>query len=129
NRTVKRLYADDSADSRVKVGNRQAPSSQEPPPERRGFLHFSGGNVHGGVKPYQRYCISISPTQSIPASHSLNRFYLQRFNCLLIASSIKTTIFSPQRIDKRDHMISFPLVAARHPYTRPPSRSSKIAAK
>lgn len=25
NRTVKRLYADDSADSRVKVGNRQAP--------------------------------------------------------------------------------------------------------
>jgi hypothetical protein len=25
NRTVKRLHADDSADSRVKVGNRQAP--------------------------------------------------------------------------------------------------------
>ncbi|MCW3641547.1 hypothetical protein K6Y57_37035, partial [Burkholderia cenocepacia] len=40
NRTVKRLYADDSADSRVKVGNRQAPSSQKPPPERRGFLHW-----------------------------------------------------------------------------------------
>ena len=40
NRTVKRLYADDSADSRVKVGNRQAPSSQKPPSERRGFLHF-----------------------------------------------------------------------------------------
>ncbi|WP_232482221.1 hypothetical protein, partial [Burkholderia ubonensis] len=39
-RTVKRLYADDSADSRVKVGNRQAPSSQKPPPNRRGFLHF-----------------------------------------------------------------------------------------
>ncbi|WP_332451652.1 hypothetical protein, partial [Burkholderia ubonensis] len=35
-----RLYADDSADSRVKVGNRQAPSSQKPPPNRRGFLHF-----------------------------------------------------------------------------------------
>ncbi|WP_439896885.1 HlyD family secretion protein, partial [Burkholderia ubonensis] len=26
--------------SRVKVGNRQAPSSQKPPPNRRGFLHF-----------------------------------------------------------------------------------------
>ncbi|WP_333987786.1 hypothetical protein, partial [Burkholderia orbicola] len=89
----------------------------------------NGGNVHGGVKPYQRYCISISPTQSIPASHSLNRFYLRRFNCLLIVSSIKTTISPPQRIDKRDHMISFPAVATRHPSTRPPRRSSKIAAK
>ena len=30
NRTVKRLYADDSADSRVKVGNRQAPLAKNP---------------------------------------------------------------------------------------------------
>ena len=42
---MKRLYADDSADSRVKVGNRQAPLSQKPPPERRGFLHFGDGNA------------------------------------------------------------------------------------
>ncbi|WP_221624004.1 hypothetical protein, partial [Burkholderia cenocepacia] len=47
NRTVKRLYADDSADSRVKVGNRQAPSSQKPPPERRGFLHFGAVKACG----------------------------------------------------------------------------------
>ena len=31
NRTVKRLHADDSADSRVKVGNRQAPFCTKPP--------------------------------------------------------------------------------------------------
>ena len=30
NRTVKRLCADDSADSRVKVGHRQAPTPPEP---------------------------------------------------------------------------------------------------
>ncbi|WP_219817259.1 MULTISPECIES: hypothetical protein, partial [Burkholderia] len=40
NRTVKRLYADDSADSRVKVGNRQAPSSQKPPPDKAGVFAF-----------------------------------------------------------------------------------------
>ena len=32
NRTVKRLSADDSADSRVKVGHRQALSAQSAPP-------------------------------------------------------------------------------------------------
>src|SRR5579864_8509609 len=31
NRTVKRLHADDSADSRVKVGNRQAPLQHQKP--------------------------------------------------------------------------------------------------
>ena len=31
NRTVKRLHADDSADSRVKVGNRQAPPLYQTP--------------------------------------------------------------------------------------------------
>ncbi len=31
NRTVKRLRADDSAGSRVKVGHRQAPTAQWPP--------------------------------------------------------------------------------------------------
>ncbi len=32
NRTVKRLSADDSADSRVKVGHRQASTAQNAPP-------------------------------------------------------------------------------------------------
>ena len=38
NRTVKRLSADDSADSRVKVGHRQATYSQEKRPETIGAL-------------------------------------------------------------------------------------------
>ena len=43
NRTVKRLHADDSADSRVKVGNRQAPQQQTetPPPNRWGFCVYA----------------------------------------------------------------------------------------
>ena len=47
NRTVKRLHANDSADTRVKVGNRQAPHSlqltaatQKPHPIKVGFLRF-----------------------------------------------------------------------------------------
>ncbi|MGF6774788.1 hypothetical protein P3T18_007309, partial [Paraburkholderia sp. GAS199] len=41
NRTVKRLHADDSADSRVKVGNRQAPQQKtETPPRKAGFLRL-----------------------------------------------------------------------------------------
>ncbi len=36
NRTVKRLSADDSADSRVKVGHRQATSKREKAPEQSG---------------------------------------------------------------------------------------------
>ena len=41
NRTVKRLHADDSADSRVKVGNRQAPlHGQKPHPSKVGFLRL-----------------------------------------------------------------------------------------
>ncbi|MGF6903155.1 hypothetical protein P3T22_004441, partial [Paraburkholderia sp. GAS348] len=39
--TVKRLHADDSADSRVKVGNRQAPQHvQKPHPAKVGFLRL-----------------------------------------------------------------------------------------
>ena len=34
---MKRLYADDSADSRVKVGNRQAPLARNPRPKGGGF--------------------------------------------------------------------------------------------
>jgi hypothetical protein len=42
NRTVKRLHADDSADSRVKVGNRQAPLQQtETPPQNGGVSAFT----------------------------------------------------------------------------------------
>ena len=33
NRTVKRLHANDSADTRVKVGNRQAPTKSRTPPQ------------------------------------------------------------------------------------------------
>ena len=42
NRTVKRLSADDSAGSRVKVGHRQALTAQEPPISNagRGFLIY-----------------------------------------------------------------------------------------
>jgi hypothetical protein len=38
NRTVKRLCADDSADSRVKVGHRQAVIAMKSPVEIPGFL-------------------------------------------------------------------------------------------
>ena len=41
NRTVKRLSADDSAGSRVKVGHRQALTAQKSPaPQRLGFFAF-----------------------------------------------------------------------------------------
>ena len=51
NRTVKRLHADDSADSRVKVGNRQAPQQQQKPhPEKVGFLRLRPRDG------FQRHC-------------------------------------------------------------------------
>lgn len=40
NRTVKRLHADDSADTRVKVGNRQAPLKDPLLHSSKGFLLF-----------------------------------------------------------------------------------------
>ena len=42
NRTVKRLSADDSAGSRVKVGHRQAINRQECPASGWAFLSLSG---------------------------------------------------------------------------------------
>ncbi len=46
NRTVKRLHADDSADSRVKVGNRQAPQQQQKPHQKRwGFCVYAAETV------------------------------------------------------------------------------------
>jgi hypothetical protein len=40
NRTVKRLCADDSADSRVKVGHRQASTAPKAPAEMLGAFVF-----------------------------------------------------------------------------------------
>lgn len=37
---MKRLYADDSADSRVKVGNRQAPLAAQTPAQSAGVFAF-----------------------------------------------------------------------------------------
>ena len=42
NRTVKRLHADDSADSRVKVGNRQAPLKNPLPVAWQGVFALQG---------------------------------------------------------------------------------------
>ena len=44
NRTVKRLSADDSADSRVKVGHRQAITAKNAQPNRLGVF-FSSSNT------------------------------------------------------------------------------------
>ncbi|WP_230963625.1 hypothetical protein, partial [Burkholderia territorii] len=49
NRTVKRLYADDSADSRVKVGNRQAPLKPETPARKAGVFAFGAAQMRAEV--------------------------------------------------------------------------------
>ena len=46
NRTVKRLSADDSADSRVKVGHRQASNSPKRLTQRWGVLLFAIESMH-----------------------------------------------------------------------------------
>ena len=50
NRTVKRLSADDSADSRVKVGHRQATYKAKPRIERSGAFVFGA----------RYFCISLA---------------------------------------------------------------------
>ena len=45
NRTVKRLCADDSAGSRVKVGHCQANTSEQGPVERPGLFPFGPSNL------------------------------------------------------------------------------------
>ncbi|MEA3083460.1 MAG: hypothetical protein QOC89_1157, partial [Paraburkholderia sp.] len=51
NRTVKRLHAADSADSRVKVGNRQAPQQQQKPhPQKVGFLRLPSRKKRANAK-------------------------------------------------------------------------------
>ena len=49
NRTVKRLCADDSADSRVKVGHRQALTSKQPPTPH-GVGGFSFARLIFGIR-------------------------------------------------------------------------------
>ena len=57
NRTVKRLHADDSADSRVKVGNRQAPmQDQKPHPATVGFLR---------LRPENRQLVAVKPVNQL----------------------------------------------------------------
>ncbi|MEJ8859319.1 hypothetical protein WKW79_32455, partial [Variovorax robiniae] len=52
NRTVKRLSADDSAGSRVKVGHRQALTAQKAQPQQRlGFLLFRAEMMGDEVSP------------------------------------------------------------------------------
>ena len=46
NRTVKRLSADDSAGSRVKVGHRQALTALKSPSRNAGAFVFSGSVLH-----------------------------------------------------------------------------------
>ncbi len=55
NRTVKRLSADDSADSRVKVGHRQASTASKPP-----VIQMTGGFVFAQSK------INIHPPGLVP---------------------------------------------------------------
>src|SRR5437899_10076650 len=45
NRSVKQLRADDSADTRVKVGHRQALIPQNPQPQRLGVFALGGRNI------------------------------------------------------------------------------------
>ena len=55
NRTVKRLCADDSADSRVKVGHRQALTALKTPRSHdRGVLFFERKNEHS-IRPVTPY--------------------------------------------------------------------------
>ena len=59
NRTVKRLHANDSADTRVKVGNRQAPhplhliAVAKTPPLQGGVFAFTA-QIEGVRNPYKR---------------------------------------------------------------------------
>jgi hypothetical protein len=74
NRTVKRLSADDSADSRVKVGHRQAITAGEGPAEMPGLLLFAFvpslcvQNNGASLKPLRRH--AVLPARSISAPHS-----------------------------------------------------------
>src|SRR5574344_1326221 len=62
NRTVKRLRADDSAGSRVKVGHRQAPSASTAP---RNLNNRSPGGF--GISEIQKY-LPLTPLQNTSLS-------------------------------------------------------------
>ena len=62
NRTVKRLSADDSADSRVKVGHRQASTAQNAPPIGGAFfLAFLLVQDVQGLLISSSPCMSMAP--------------------------------------------------------------------
>ena len=54
NRTVKRLCADDSADTRVKVGHRQAIQPENAPSVDGAFLFARDNNLHENRPPAPR---------------------------------------------------------------------------
>ncbi|WP_250436093.1 MULTISPECIES: hypothetical protein, partial [unclassified Caballeronia] len=61
--TVKRLHADDSADTRVKVGNRQAPHASNKNPTPKGGVFALGrgiciNEVCSGAVPTPMRCFS-----------------------------------------------------------------------
>src|SRR6201996_4157318 len=70
NRTVKRLHADDSADSRVKVGNRQAPQQQQNPhPKKVGFLRLRTPEIPAGTPLTPCRSAARSRNPSAPDTH------------------------------------------------------------
>ena len=74
NRTVKRLHADDSADSRVKVGNRQAPlQHQKPHPAKVGFLRLRRKNQPSENIATVRLCSKRSGSPCLTPSGSAVR--------------------------------------------------------
>ncbi|WP_230945317.1 hypothetical protein, partial [Burkholderia cepacia] len=82
NRTVKRLYADDSADSRVKVGNRQAPLAKNPRPKGGGF------------------CISAMENHlRLEKAHVIHPVYLARW------PDLSAAILQSNLAPKRNHAI------------------------
>ena len=64
NRTVKRLCADDSADSRVKVGHRQAVNRGAPSPDGA----FSSALLNGALMRTQDACYNVSLHTETPAA-------------------------------------------------------------
>ena len=66
---MKRLSADDSADSRVKVGHRQAINSDKPPSSDGGFV-LSGVEIMevGDLVEIRPECAVLSVWRSRPAS-------------------------------------------------------------
>lgn len=78
NRTVKRFYANDSADTRVKVGNRQAPNLQQPRLQRgccrlRRRTNASPLADKNGAKHRRRHPLACLVTQATPTQNPCAR--------------------------------------------------------